>query len=73
MRARLETFCERVKMLRKERGLTQTEMGVVLGCSMRNYHRLEHGEINVPATVLMDLSNYFGVTTDYLLGQTDER
>ena len=56
-----------------EKGLKQSEMGDFLGCSLRNYHRLEHGEINVPATTLMILADYFDVTTDYLLGRSEER
>lgn len=73
MKKGLEIFAEHLRMLRVEKGLKQSEMGDFLGCSLRNYHRLEHGEINVPATTLMTLADYFGVTTDYLLGRTEER
>ena len=73
MKKGLEIFASRLKALRLEKGLKQSEMGDFLGCSMRNYHRLEHGEINVPATTLMILADYFGVTTDYLLGRSEDR
>ena len=73
MRKGLEIFESRLSALRKEKKLTQTDMGEVLGCSMRNYHRLEHGEINATATTLIALADYFDVTIDYLLGRTDER
>ena len=65
-------FSERLKALREQKGIKQTEMGELLGCSSRNYQRIEYGETNVPATVLMTLADYFGVTTDYLLGRSDE-
>ena len=73
MREGLEKFCERAAALRKEKGLTQTDMGNILNCSMRNYHRLEHGEINATAATLIALADYFDVTVDYLLGRTEER
>lgn len=47
-------------------------MGELLGCSDRNYQRIEYGETNVPATTLMVLADYFGVTTDHLLGRSEE-
>ena len=73
MKKGLENFAIRLKDLRVEKGLKQSEMGDFLGCSLRNYHRLEHGEINAPATTLMILADYFDVTTDYLLGRSEER
>ena len=73
MKKGLENFAIRLKDLRVEKGLKQSEMGDFLGCSLRNYHRLEHGEIIVPATTLMILADYFDVTTDYLLGRSEER
>ncbi len=73
MKKGLEAFAARLKELRNEKGLKQSDMGDFLGCTARNYQRLEHGEINVPATTLMALADYFGVTTDYLLGRSEER
>ena len=72
MKEGLEKFSERLKELRERSGLTQIDMAALLQRSDRNYQRLEHGEINVPATTLMFLAGYFGVTTDYLLGRSDE-
>ena len=69
----LEIFGQRLKQLRKEKKLKQREMGDMLGMTLRNYQRFEYGGINVPATKLCTLADYFGVTTDYLLGRSDER
>jgi len=41
--------------------------------TLRNYQRIEHGEINIPSLTLCALADYFGVTTDYLLGRSQER
>jgi transcriptional regulator with XRE-family HTH domain len=62
-------FGNRLKKLRKEKGLTQQNMADMMGITMRNYQRYEYGDINVPATTLNFFANYFGVTTDYLLGR----
>lgn len=66
-------FGQRIKTLRKERKLTQTELGDILGYTNRQYQRMEYGEINVPSLTLIKLADYFGVTTDYLLGRSEER
>ena len=63
---------KRLKKLRKSLGQTQRSMGELLGCTVSNYQKIEYGEVNVPATTLMLLADYFGVTTDYLLGRSED-
>ena len=65
----LAGFGNRLKKLRKGKGLTQQNMADVMGLTMRNYQRYEYGMINVPATTLNLFADFFGVTTDYLLGR----
>ena len=36
----------------------------------RHYQKIEYGQVNVPATTLCALADYFGVSTDYLLGKS---
>lgn len=72
MKKELEKFSSRLKDLRKSRGVKQSEMGEFLGCTMRNYQRIEYGETDIPATTLMKLADFFGVTTDYLLGRSED-
>lgn len=69
----LEVFGVRLKELRKERRIYQREMGELLKITLRHYQRMEKGEINVPALTLCTLADYFGVSTDYLLGRSEER
>ncbi len=66
-------FGLRLKELRKTRKLKQSDMAELLGCTISNYQKMEYGEINLPCISLMILADYFGVTTDYLLGRTEER
>ena len=37
----------------------------------RHYQKIEYGQVNVPATTLCALADYFGVSTDYLLGRSE--
>ncbi len=69
----LNIMGERVRSLRKEKGLTQKGMAELLGCTASNYQKIEYGQVNVPATTLAFFADYFNVSTDYLLGRTDNR
>lgn len=64
---------QRIKGLRKERELRQKDMSTLLDMTLRNYQRIEHGEINLPVSTLCILADYFGVSADYLLGRSEER
>ena len=50
----------------------QREMAELLGCTEQHYQKIEYGKVNVPATTVIFLADYFGVTADYLLGRTGE-
>ena len=65
----LPSVAERLKPLRKSRGLTQMEMGKLLNCTDRHYQKIEYGQVNLTATTLIFLADFFHVTTDYLLGR----
>lgn len=69
----LPSFAERLKPLREERNITQKQMAELLNCAVQHYQRIEYGKINVHATTVIFLADYFGVTTDYLLGRSEER
>lgn len=69
----LQPFSARLKELRSEKGVKQSEIAEVLGCTPNHYQKIEYGQINISATSLMVLADYFGVTTDYLLGRSEER
>lgn len=69
----LKTLGGRLKELRKERKLRLKDMAEFLDVTLRHYQRIEHGEINLQALTLCALADYFGVTTEYLLGRSEER
>lgn len=59
----------RIKDLRKQKGLTQEELGKLLNVQKAAVSKYELGRA-VPSTdVLMKMAKIFGVTTDHLLGR----
>ena len=70
---KLVVFGNRLKELRKAAKQTQEDMGKLLNCTKSNYQKMEYGEINIPIITLMTLADYFSVTTDYLLGRSEEK
>ena len=69
----LKILGERLRMLRKEKRMRQTDVAELLGITQAHYQRVEKGKINIPTLTLCALADYFGVTTDYLLGRSEER
>lgn len=69
----MEIFCERIKSLRNERRIYQREVAEYLGVTLRSYQSYESGQSEPNLERLRALADYFGVTTDYLLGRSDAR
>ncbi len=59
---------QRIRDLREDRDLTQRELATVLNCSQQVYSNYELGQRDVPTDVLIKLSKFYGVSTDYILG-----
>ena len=68
----LVDFGKRLKVLRKEKGLKQTDMAEIMEITSRQYQSYEYGMVNVPATTLNFFADFFDVTTDYLLGRENK-
>lgn len=63
----------RLKQLRKEKGVSQIDLGERLGLSNASISRYETGGLEPNITTLKKLATYFKVTIDYLVGYSDER
>ena len=61
----------RIRNLREDNDMTQTQMGRILSCSQRVYSNYERGDIDIPTAVLMKLADFYNVSVDFLLGRTD--
>lgn len=65
-------FPERMKQLRKEKGLTQIQLSDELGVSNGTVAMWETGKREVGFSMLETLSDYFDKRVDYLLGLSDD-
>ena len=63
----------RIRALREDKDLTQTDMGKILHCSQRVYSNYERGELDIPTEILIKLAKFHNTTTDYILGLTDKK
>ncbi len=64
-------FSNRLKQLRKEKNLKQSDMAELLELTTRHYQQIEYGKVNIPTLTLIFLADYFDVSLDYLVGRTD--
>ncbi len=62
----------RIRELRKEINLSQEALAERLEMKRTNIANYEAGRVVPPGNVLLELSKIFGVTTDYLLGRSDD-
>ena len=58
-----------LKELRMKKGLKQSEMADILGITPQAYQRYEYGTSEPNADGFSMLADFYGVTTDYLLGR----
>ena len=63
---------QRIRDLREDHDLTQTQIAKVLNMSQTGYSQYEIGKNDIPTKVLIKLSEYYNTSVDYLLGLTDE-
>ncbi|HHV73076.1 MAG TPA: helix-turn-helix domain-containing protein [Thermoanaerobacterium sp.] len=66
-------FGERLSQLRKEKGLTQEELAKALNMTRSSLSLYEIGKRDPDTDTLKKIADFFNVSTDYLLGQTDIR
>lgn len=62
---------ERLKDLREDNDLKQKEVANILNTTQQVYSRYENGLNEIPIHHLITLSNFYKVSTDYILGLTD--
>lgn len=62
----------RLKEIRERKGLTQKEVAEFLGRGVGSYANYETSRRDMDTETLMMLAEYFGVTTDYILGRSRE-
>lgn len=64
---------QRLRDLREDADLNQTQLARFLGMSQTGYSKYETGENDIPTQVLNKLADFYGTSVDYLLGRTNNR
>ena len=66
-------FSKRLKMLRSERNLSLEELAIATGSTKSTLSKYERGIVDPTLSVAKTISDYFGVSLDWLAGSSDEK
>ncbi|MBQ8922673.1 MAG: helix-turn-helix transcriptional regulator [Oscillospiraceae bacterium] len=66
-------YFPRIRDLREDNDKTQREISEYLYCDQSLYSKYERGQRIVPVEIIIKLAQYYGTSTDYILGLTDSR
>lgn len=67
------SYTERIRSLREDRDLTQTQVAALLQVGQRTYCDYELGKTRIPVDSLIFLSRPYNVSMDYICGLTDQK
>ena len=62
----------RIRDLRQDRDMNQTQTAQMLGMSQTGYSKYETGENDIPTAILIKLARFYNTSIDYLLGETND-
>ncbi len=63
----------RIRDLREDQDMTQTQIAEILHCSQRVYSDYERGVLDIPTDILIALADFHHVSVDYILERTDDK
>jgi len=64
---------KRIRQLREDKEMTQTQVAEYLNCSQRIYSNYERGDVDIPTGILIKLAELHNTSTDYLLNRTNRK
>ena len=62
----------RIRDLREDRDLSQAEIAKVIKTTQQQYSKIELGKADISGEKQILLANFYRVSTDYILGITDD-
>lgn len=66
-----DLYFQRLKDLREDKDMKQSDVAEFLGIQQTVYSRYERGFQNIPIEHLLSLADFYGVSTDYIFGRTN--
>lgn len=73
MEVGLLAYYKRIRDLREDHDLTQTQVAEYLSMKQPQYNRYERGLRDIPSDILIALAKLYNTSTDYILGLKDEQ
>ena len=61
-------YHENLRKIREERGISEEQIAELLGRSRQSYRNIEKGKSELKIRELITLAEFYGVTSDHLLG-----
>lgn len=65
-------FSERLKYIRKQAKISQEELAEILNTQQSTVSKLESNKLEPDLTTINTLCDHFNITSDYLIGRTNE-
>ena len=65
-------YRQRIRALREDRDLTQKQVGALINKSQQGYSHIEDGRAELKIDDLITLCTFYGVTSDYVIGLSDD-
>ena len=65
----MKNYQDIIRDLRNNKSLTQSEIASIVGTTQQHYSRYENNTNEMPIKVLVRLADFYGVSTDFLLGR----
>lgn len=69
----LFVYFQRLRDLREDKDMNQSQIAVLLKTSQTVYSRYERGFQTIPVEHLLTLAEFYNVSTDYILGRTNNK
>ena len=67
------TYQERMRALREDNDLTQTEVGKIINKSQQGYNHIETGRAELKIEDLIKLCDFYKVSADYFIGRKNNQ
>lgn len=66
-------YYKRIRELREDNDILQKDIAKLLNTTQQHYSRIENGSTEITADRIITLAKYYNVTSDYILGLSDEK
>lgn len=66
-------YLQRLKDLREDMDMQQSDVAKLLNTTQPQYSRYETGERELPLRHLVTLADFYNVSADYILGRTNDK